>query len=149
MVKTELKVYLDISEAKSTIRYSRERIPFLGYDITLHSGERTVKIIRGGRHTTMQSMSQKVSLLVPEKKIVSFCDSKGYGYYDRVESTKRTALLALSDAEIISTYNAELRGFANFYRLAYAARSKLKHIAPFGRTLETSTLASGTGSWGG
>ncbi len=135
---TQVKMFLkeqlnlEISEAKSVIRYSRERIPFLGYDITLYSGERTVKIIRSGRHTTLQSLSQKVSLLVPEKKIVAFCDSKGYGHYDRVESTKRTALLALSDAEIISTYNAELRGFTNFYRLTVAARSrfdKLYYIA--------------------
>src|SRR6266436_5641469 len=79
---TQIKMFLkeqlnlEISEAKSVIRYSRERIPFLGYDITLYSGERTVKII--------------------------------------------------------STYNAELRGFTNFYRLTVAARSrfdKLYYIA--------------------
>ena len=34
-------------------------------------------------------------------------------------------------------------------RLAWDVHDLGVHIAPFGRTLKTSTLASGTGSWGG
>jgi RNA-directed DNA polymerase len=129
-VKTFLKeqLKLEISETKSKIRYSRESIPFLGYEITVHSGAKVVKTVKAGRHTTMQSMSQKVSLLVPQEKIMAFCKSKAYGDYDRVATTKRSALIQLSDAEIISTYNAELRGFANYYRLAYAVKSKLNKL---------------------
>ena len=148
MIMTKIRTFLrenlnlELSEAKSKIRYSRERIPFLGYNITLYSGERIVKVVKAGRHTTLQSMSQKPCLLVPKEKISEFCKSKGYGHYDRVESTKRTALLQLSDAEIISTYNAELRGFANFYRLAYAVKSKLGKLYYIAQSSLLKTLAA-------
>jgi group II intron reverse transcriptase/maturase len=122
------RLNLAISEAKSKIRYSRENIPFLGYDMTIYSGNKIVKMVKAGRHTTLQSISQKISLLIPQEKIVAFCKSKEYGHYDQVLAIKRTALLQLSDAEIISTYNAELRGFANYYRLAYAVKSRLDKL---------------------
>jgi RNA-directed DNA polymerase len=87
-------------------------------------------------------MSQKASLLIPQEKIVAFCKSKEYGHYDQVLAIKRSALLSLSDAEIISTYNAELRGFANYYRLAYAAKSRLTKLSYIAHGSMFKTLAA-------
>ena len=59
-----------------------------------------------------------MDLYVPEERVKKFCQARGYGNYDRLESAHRPELLYLSDYEIIGTYNAELRGFGQLLCLA-------------------------------
>src|SRR6266508_371905 len=61
-------------------------------------------------------------------RIKQFGQARGYGNYDRLESIHRPELLYLSDYEIIGTYNAELRGLANYYALAKDAKQKLNRL---------------------
>ena len=81
-------------------------------------------------------------LKVPENKILKFCRNKGYGHLLEGKSTHRPELLCLSDAEIISAYNAELRGIANYYALANDVKAKLGHLFYIGTTSLVYTLAN-------
>ena len=45
-----------------------------------------------------------------------------------LKAMHRAAWLNRSDAEIIMAYNAELRGLANYYCLAYAAKTRLNKL---------------------
>jgi hypothetical protein len=71
---------------------------------------------------TKRTVTSHVHLSVPESKIRSFVQNKGIGTYDagRQDIRARNFMLNQSDFEIISQFNAELRGFSNFYCLAPA-----------------------------
>lgn len=122
-IQSELK--LSIAEEKSGIRHSSEKTRFLGYDVSMYQGERIVKTTRCGWHTTARSIAEKIELSIPQEKLAAFCRNKGYGNYDRYTMIHRSALLNLSDAEIITIYNAEFRGLVNYYILATGAKKTL------------------------
>jgi hypothetical protein len=65
-----------------------------------------------------------MTLRIPEEKLLKFCHDKRYGNYVTLKTTHRAALLQRSDAEIILTFNAELRGLANYSCLANSARTR-------------------------
>lgn len=72
-----------------------------------------------------------MQLHVPAEKLRSFCQRKGYGVYDAHAPMHRNALIHLSEAEIVQTYNAEMRGLANYYGLANSVSrvlNKLHHL---------------------
>jgi RNA-directed DNA polymerase len=71
---------------------------------------------------------EKINIYVPEEKVKAFCQAKQYGNYDLLKSAHRPLLLHSSDVEIVNTYNAELRGFANYYSLACDVKSKLARL---------------------
>lgn len=122
-VQSELN--LSVAEAKSGIRHSTEKTRFLGYDMSMYQGERIVKTTRRGRHTTVRSIAEKIELSIPQEKLSAFCRNKGYGNYDQFSMIHRSALLNLRDAEIITIYNAELRGLVNYYILAASSKKTL------------------------
>lgn len=57
---------------------------------------------------------------MPTERVRTFVQQRGYGIYDAGPNDirARLPLLAQSDFEIGSQFNAELRGFANYYALA-------------------------------
>jgi len=120
-----LELRLSIAEEKSGIRHTAEKTRFLGYDVSMYQGERIVKTTRCGWHTTARSTAEKIELSIPQEKLVAFCHSKGYGNYNQYSMIHRSALLNLSDAEIITIYNAEFRGLVNYYILAASAKKTL------------------------
>lgn len=125
-VATFLKeeLMLDISEEKSGIHHTKDGIDFLGYHVSHEVGrDRMVKKVCGrdrfGNKTygTQRTMNAKVFLQCPKEKVWKFCRDRGYlGKGNK--PTSRAQLLNLSDYEIVATFNAEMRGFANFYNLA-------------------------------
>jgi group II intron reverse transcriptase/maturase len=121
-------LHLKLSENKTGIRHAKEGTRFLGYDVRIYSGDRIVKTFMCGRHTTKRSIAEQINLYVPEEKVKAFCQAKQYGNYDLLKSAHRPGLLNSSDVEIVSTYNAELRGLANYYRLACNVKSKLNRL---------------------
>ena len=122
-IHMELK--LTVAEDKSGIRHAKDTTRFLGYNISMFNGERIVKTTRCNRHITVRSISEKIDLSIPQEKLAKFCQSKGYGNYDLFSMFHRPKLLNLSDAEIITIYNAEFRGLVNYYILATSARKTL------------------------
>ena len=125
-VITELN--LDIAREKSGIRHAKDGVMFLGYEVRSFTGNRVVRTIRRGTHTTFRSTSERISLLVPNAKVMAFCQQQGYGNYDGCDAHSRPYLIHRSDAEIILTYNAELRGFATYDGLSPRIKQELKKL---------------------
>jgi RNA-directed DNA polymerase len=85
---------------------------------------------------------EKINIYVPEEKVKAFCRAKQYGNYDLPKSAHRPLLLHSSDAEIVNTYNAELRGFANYYSLACDVKRKLARLVYLAHYSLIKTLAN-------
>ena len=73
-----------------------------------------------------------INLLVPEQKVRDFVKRKRYGSLNNRkdwEALHRAELLNNSDYEILAQYKAEVRGFAEYYKLAgnYYKRLGLLH----------------------
>ncbi len=134
-IRQEIKRYVEetlkltVSEEKSHIRHSREGTMFLGYRIKTYSGNRIVKVKRGKRYFTFESVAERLQLQIPPEKLQKFCISKRYGTYDTGKARHKQDLVNLSDAEIILAYNAELRGLANYYALALNGKRDMGKLA--------------------
>ena len=155
---------MELSEDKTLITHSSKCARFLGYDVRVR---RSGKIKRGGPgHVKMRTLNGGVELLVSlNDKIRQFVFTKGVAIQKEDGSmfpVHRKYLVGLTDLEIVSVYNAELRGICNYYGMA----SNFCKLHYFSYLMEYSclkTLASkhktslskiidkfndGTGKWG-
>ena len=117
----ELK--LTLSDEKTKITHSSEKVRFLGYDIAVRrSQEVKGHKMKNGKWRKSRSLHLKVALTVPHtEKIERFLFAKGVVTKTkdgRLKPMHRPGLLNLSDSEIIEHYNAEMRGLLNYYNLA-------------------------------
>jgi len=101
---------------------------FVGYEVKTYSGDRTIKVKRGSRHTTFKSVSEKLQLHIPAGKLQKFCLNKGYGDYTTTRAIHRKELIQQSDAEIITVFNGELRGLMNYYALAFNVKTHMHKL---------------------
>jgi len=121
-IKNTLK--MELSDEKTLITHSNEKARFLGYDICVKRDNRTIKPVNVGTAgiKTRRTFNGKLSLAVPlTDKIHKFLFSKGIVEQKRdgtLFPIHRKNLVNLTNLEIVSTYNAELRGICNFYNLA-------------------------------
>jgi group II intron reverse transcriptase/maturase len=137
----EETLQLTVSEEKSHIRSGKEGVMFLGYWIKTYTGKRIVKVKRGTCHFTSKSVNERLQLHLPSEKLTKFAQAKNYGDYHTGKAQPRHNLVNLSDAEIILAYNAELRGFANYYALALNAKRDMNQLAYLWRQSLFRTLA--------
>lgn len=115
-LKDELK--LTLSDEKTFITHSSEKVRFLGYDISVRRNQQVSTNSLGHK---VRQLNGTVELLVPLEKIEKFMFDKGI-----IKQTKakkfhpihRRGWLYLPDHEIVERYNAEMRGILNYYRLA-------------------------------
>lgn len=117
------RLKLDVAHDKSGIRFIREGFGFLGHHLYQDINNDRVRKVQVGAtkdgrtaYRTFRSLRTQICIQVPKEKVWEFCRRKGYLKKD--EPQCRSNLLNLSDYEIISTYNAEMRGLANFYAMA-------------------------------
>ena len=155
---------MELSEDKTLITHSSKCARFLGYDVRVR---RSGKIKRGGPgHVKMRTLNGGVELLVPlNDKIRQFVFTKGVAIQKEDGSmfpVHRKYLVGLTDLEIVSVYNAELRGICNYYGMAsnfcklhyfaylmeYSCLKTLasKHKTSLSRTIDK--FNDGTGKWG-
>jgi RNA-directed DNA polymerase len=113
-LKAELK--LELSPEKTVITNVSDRVRFLGYDIKRWSGERRKKVRTKHGVVIKRTCTQHLALLLPNDKCAAFV--KKYGRIQGWHGQSRSRLLHLSELEIMMTYNAEIRGFMNFYAMA-------------------------------
>ncbi len=139
----ETELLLNISEEKSGIHHIQDGFNFLGYHIRGQRQQtRTVKSRCGFRkdgssyYGVRRTLTYTIGLEVPKEKIWAFCRDKGYLRLNKTPCKKPT-LLHLNEFEIVSTYNAEMRGFANYYALAPASRLFLLEWAGFNSLIHT------------
>lgn len=155
---------MELSKEKTLITHSSECARFLGYDIRVRR-DNTVK--RGGiNHTKQRTMNNHTELLIPfDDKIHNFIFNKKIAV-QKSDGTlfpvHRNSLIRCTDLEIITTYNDELRGICNYYRLA-SNYCKLKYFTYLMKYSCLKTLAAkhkssiskiiamykdGSGNWG-
>ncbi|MDG3424680.1 reverse transcriptase domain-containing protein, partial [Vibrio parahaemolyticus] len=133
---------LDIAADKSGIVHASKKTPFLGYEIHCYTGNRQRKTQRAHRHCTVRSVSERMQLHIPQKKLGVFCKKHRYGNYETYRPLHRNTLIHLSEAEIVKTYNAELRGLANYYALATNAKRDLNKLHGLWQGSMLKTLAA-------
>jgi group II intron reverse transcriptase/maturase len=124
---------LTISAEKSRLASLEDGIEFLGYGVRSRRMDKQLKCVVGKAedhtvHAIKRTITSHIHLSVPVERIKSFAQKHGYGTYDAGPNDIRArfSLLAQSDFEIVSQFNAELRGFANYYALA--AKYYLNHL---------------------
>lgn len=81
-----------------------------------------------GRYTRQRVLREQLQLHIPQEKLYAFARKHGYGNLDRGEASHRGTLLRNDEPTIIHIYNAELRGFANYYRLATSVKRRLSKL---------------------
>lgn len=115
-LKEKLKIKL--SEEKTLITHTSKEAIFLGYAITI-SNDLATKRDKNG--ITKRSFNRVVKLNIPNNTIEKIIIKNGLVRDIDAKEWKilhRPELQGLSDLEIISTYNSELRGLYNYYSMA-------------------------------
>lgn len=127
-LKSKIKNYLseclrlELSEEKTLITHSSDKARFLGYDVSIR---RSVDMKRDKNHVTKKSLNYKVSLMVPTEvwqqklrtlKVLKI--KKGVNNEEIWCPIHRPELMCVDDLEIITKYNAEIRGLYNYYKYA-------------------------------
>jgi group II intron reverse transcriptase/maturase len=132
-LRDELK--LELSEEKTLITHARsEAARFLGYEVTVKQED--TKRVKTSEGYTRRSINGQIGLQVPRSVIETKCEL----YERNQKAIHRAELVQESDFYLISKYQAEFRGIANYYRLAYNMHTlrKLKWVM---ETSLTKTLA--------
>lgn len=124
-IKAELKTFvseklkMELSEEKTLITHSSDRARFLGYDISVRRSNQVKQ--DGIWGLTKRTLNYMTELTIPLKdKIEKFLfrikavEMKNGALFP----IRRTKLVGLTDIEIVMSYNAELRGICNYYRMA-------------------------------
>src|SRR4051795_9007334 len=83
-----------------------------------------------------------IKLWVPRERVYAFCRRKRYGNLDTRQGRPRPQFLDSSDLEIITAFNSELRGFANYYCLADGVKNSLRLLELVTFRSFVATLAS-------
>lgn len=112
------KLGLELSQEKTLITHSRKMAKFLGYEITVSRSQQRRKDVSG---RVARTNSYKCHLYMPQNAWVGKLKE-----LDAINITKegkwkpkhRTYLINHDDLEIISIYNAEIRGLYQYFKLA-------------------------------
>lgn len=110
------ELQLELSAEKTLITHATKRVRFLGYDIKRWTGKRILRFSTDRGSVTRRTGCYQLRLLMPRDKTIKF--AKEYGDTNIWRGKHRSQLLNLSELEILLTYNAEVRGFLNYYALA-------------------------------
>jgi hypothetical protein len=127
-IKSDAKAFLSgnlkltLSEDKTKITHATDRARFLGYDITISHSDSVRKTKAG---FTRRSYNGGVRLYVPHEKMASklleykaIRIKKHKDGKERWSAVQRGELINSTDIDILSRYNAEVRGLFNYYRMA-------------------------------
>ncbi len=132
--KAELKTFLlndyhlELSDEKTKIVHSSERVRFLGYDIAVRRNQEVKKRKDGLKQRTLNN---SVELTAPlEEKIMRFLFNNGV-----IEQKENGCIWSVNiprmrykpEVEIVRRYDAQVRGILNFYCLA-ANYNKLNYF---------------------
>ena len=128
---------MELSQEKTLITHSNESARFLGYDVRVRRSQE----VKPWKNTKQRTMNQTVELLIPFKdKIEKYLFSHGVvrqrADNGKLEPIARVNLTRNTDLEIVTTYDAELRGLCNYYFLA----SNYRNMNYFSYLMEYSCL---------
>ncbi len=121
-IKQDLTTYLkvclglELSQEKTLITNAKDRIRFLGYDIKRWRSNKIRRYRTKQGVITKRTCTYQLVLLMPRDKCIAFTDR--YGNPQHWRGQIRPEMLWQSELEILKTYNAEIRGFLQYYALA-------------------------------
>lgn len=117
------KLNLALSAEKTLITNSSRKARFLGYDIQVKRSSQTMTDVRGNLRKTHNLICKLY--MPPEKWINKLKEYKALKITPdgKWKATHRPYLLNNDDLEIISIYNAEIRGLYNYYKIANNAHT--------------------------
>ncbi len=115
---------MELSQEKTLITHSSECARFLGYDVRVRRDQQ----VKPWKECKQRTMNNTVELLIPlQDKIEKFLFAKGAVRQrpdnGKLEPVARLSLLRHTDLEIVTIFDAELRGLCNYYFLASNYRS--------------------------
>ncbi|MEI5905672.1 reverse transcriptase domain-containing protein [Bacillus spongiae] len=121
-LKKELRLQLRTDRA--IITHLEKPVPFLGYQFRRRKREKNNVNFRN-------QLRNPIVLEIPKRKIKAFAVNHGYGNLNDFTFVHRANLMNHSEVDILTTYNRELRGIANYYMLAnnYQHLEKLFNLA--------------------
>ncbi|WP_251137002.1 reverse transcriptase/maturase family protein [Exiguobacterium sp. s193] len=131
---SELK--LELSAEKTLITHSEKSAQFLGYDIRVVRDWHRMKMPNG---TKKRKFNFQAKLFVPhEKYLKKLIELKALkiGNNNGWKPVHRPYLIHNDDLEILRTYNAEIEGLYNYYRLA----SNVHVLQSFRQTMKYSMI---------
>lgn len=146
-IKEQVRVFLEnelkliMSEEKTHITHSSEKVRYLGYDIRVSRSQDTKRTKKG----LQRVWYGKVQLYMPKEKWIAKLRDYGAFKIKKDEAGKeiwkpihRGALMHLDEVAIISKYNSEIRGLYNYYRMAINVCNLAKfHFIMRGSCLKT------------
>lgn len=113
-LRTELQ--LELSTEKTLITNAKDRVRFLGYDIKRWRSRKRLRFRSSQGVITKRTSTYQLALLMPRDKCISF--TQRFGNPATWQGQARRNMLWQSELEILKTYNAEIRGFLQYYALA-------------------------------
>lgn len=126
-IKEQVRVFLEnelkliMSEEKTHVTHSSEKVRYLGYDIRVSRSQDTKRTKKG----LQRVWYGKVQLYMPKEKWIAKLRDYGAFKIKKDEAGKETwkpihrgVLMHLDEVAIISKYNSEIRGLYNYYRMA-------------------------------
>lgn len=126
-IKKELTLFLrenlklEPSQEKTLITHSGKEVRFLGYNVKIRRNQEIFKVKGPTKNYTKRKLNNMVELSIPlDEKIMKFLFEKGVIKQKdgKISSKRRQNFITLSDLEIVSAFNAEIRGICNYYNLA-------------------------------
>lgn len=139
--KTKLK--LELSQEKTLITHNDQKVRFLGYDIFIGQDDYIQKRRFGDKNHTARTGSESVKLSLPHEVLRDFMLRNNYILITkdgRWKPRHRPELINADPLEMVMCYNAEFRGFYNYYRFAFDVKEKLTNAhflfkQSYGKTL--------------
>lgn len=107
---------LELSQEKTLITNAKDRVRFLGYDIKRWHSRKRLRYHSKQGVITKRTCTYQIVLLIPRDKCLAFANK--YGNPNVWEGYTRKEMLWQSELEILKTFNAEVRGFLQYYALA-------------------------------
>ena len=141
---TEFIIELDLAIApeKTRVVKSEKGVIFLGYEVRVDNAKRMTRVTVHNRTVTKRMASRQITLAAPFARLRRFANSHAYGSLDTLYASSRPGLTSTEDAEIISLYNAEIRGLLGYYQLARGASGNdLNRLVHLWQTSLLRTLA--------
>jgi RNA-directed DNA polymerase len=132
---------LETSAEKSKVSKASDGAVFLGHRIRTVNLGRVLRVRFQGRYTHTRGYTSLIRLFVPHDRLVRFNRRKGYGDLSRLKAIHRRYLIDSTMLEIVLAYNAEMRGLANYYRLANCAKYSLRKLHLLWQTSLLKTLS--------
>ena len=110
---------MELSQEKTLITHSSECARFLSYDVRVRHDQQ----VKPWKKCKQRTMNNTVELLIPlQDKIEKFLFARDAvrqrADNGKLEPVARLSLLRHTDLEIVTIFDAELRGLCNYYFLA-------------------------------